>query len=309
MKQESRKVISKKTLGICLGLLLVTSGLIIGGKMNEDSIKDWRLETEQRIEESKKFIAELREKDDENAARFIAVESQYIAKLEYSLAQDTPFIATDFLDYLIDIFSGKSVLIILVIILSSFIVCTEYINKTIIHLITRKYKRKQILGAKLIVTLFLIVAIVLIYVLLNVILGFLFLDNKQFNDIHLYVDQSGTLVEGSKFVVLMYTIGFVFIELIIYAVMTFFLAVVSKNQTMAVTTTMLIWLLGGAVASMLSENVQQYLLTNYLEELNRYITSPLIISTKGFVKTFVPILIYCVVFVSGAFWGFEKKPM
>ena len=306
VRNELVKLLTKKRIAITLLILLafiLLSALMTRG---EYSINNWRAEAESRIHDSREYIEELQSSLTPDNQELITYEQQYIAKLEYGLENNVPFFITTPLDFVHEAFSAKYILIILMIVISSYMICNEYSSKMAEVLIVRGIHQSSIIISKILSVLLVSVILELLYSVLSFIVGVLFFGENGLIGTELFINKSGEIYTVSSVEIIMKTMVLVAVEVLLYSSIALLLSVIVKNQTVAVVGSVFFWLLRGMLPFTATKIRVDYLLTTCLDELNLYFTSPVSPATVG--KTIGIIIAYCICFCMISVFVFVRKP-
>ena len=305
VKNELIKLLVKKRILITILLLLlfiVLSALMARGEYN---ITNWRTEAENRIRASQEYIKELSSSTSENQD-VITYEQQYIAKLEYGLKNNIAFFITTPISFVHKAFSAKYILIILMIVISSYVVCNEYSSKMTEILIVRGMRRSSIIVSKILSVVLVSVILELLYSVLSFVIGVLIFGKNGFVSAELFINQSGEVYAVSGIEIIIRTMVLVAVEILVHSVITLLLSVIVKNQAIAIVGSIFFWLLRGQLPLTTSTLKREYLLTTCLDELNMYFTSPVSPTAMG--RTLGIIMAYCVCFCVASVLLFALKP-
>jgi ABC-type transport system involved in multi-copper enzyme maturation permease subunit len=283
-KKEVRKVFRPKIIVIYLIIILVfIAGLAILQKTGMN--KNWKADANQQIAQAQEWISEYSAEKDADPT-LIDRENEFIEVLQYQIDNN---ISTqpNFLSFTYNMFSISMVAIIFIILIASNVICVEYSNKTLPHLVMRNVKKKTVLSAKLLTVIGASLAFLISILIISLLIG-LALFGTEGKPINVLMDQRHQIIETNLWLDVLNSSFMLWVELISYGIIAFFLSVLSKKSSTAIIVTMSIWLIGGTIISLLNFN-NEYSFLILLNSLNS-IDNLLVNSFSWSIDTLKPVL-------------------
>ena len=308
LENEIQKILTNKRLLISLVAIVVAVLVMAVSLAGDPTNENWREYLEKQIIDSQEWIAELSTDLNENR-ELIVEEQQIIALYRYQLDNNYPPTESVF-KFVFDSLGMESILILLTITTTAFVVCNEYTNRTILPLLTSGYRRRDIVIAKILVAAIYSVMILIAYFVISVVVGIIFFSKNGFATTYLVIENNA-IVQKDISVQIISAFAIVLLRLITYLTITFCVAVITKSQTATITAMIIIWILGGASISILSIDYRwiELILLYSLEVLSDSLTTHISWASREIQHALMNCLVSSLLFIATSILGFCRKPL
>lgn len=305
---EMKKMFRLKSVLMILGILVILLGLI--AVLNcEKADENWRETLSAEIMKNQAMSEDFMEYDDTGELSKIFDDQNKLN--QYRLDNNFQPKMTIF-EFAYDQANGITIVLVLIVaVMASTSLGSEYQSGAIEHLITRNVSRNVTMFTKLLVLMVFTLFVTAAFLIVSLLVSFPFLMGNGFGLTYISMNDMGDIIETNLLLNIAGNLSLTIIKLLTCALFTLFVSAIAKNQTITVVIALGFFVIGSILSSFIPipDDYSFIVLTNCLDNLDGYLSTVFQWSDPRLLQSVFTALIYDAIFVCSAWLIFNNNPL